>query len=252
MRIRYLSDLHLEFIRPHKIHNFIRKNIRPGGPDEICVLAGDVGNPCDANYDAMMKFADTNFKQTFVIPGNHEYYKHTIADTNQFMADYFEQFANVTFLNNSHAYYNNYCFIGTTLWSHISDPTYKSNDMYNIVDFDWQQYNELHRTCREYLEDTVKKNSNCIVLSHHMPMSRLTDDKYKTAQMAPYNQWFSCDLDEFIRQYQGNIKGWIYGHTHTPSDNVIYNIPFLCNPIGYLNENLKNHFNKHHDISDNS
>jgi predicted phosphohydrolase len=247
MRIRYLSDLHLEFIDPHKIHNFIHKNIRPG-LDEICVLAGDVGNPWEANYDAMMRFANANFKHTFVIPGNHEYYKHTISGANQYMANYFEQFANITFLNNSHAYYDNHCFIGTTLWSHISDPTHKINDVHRIADFNCQQYNELHRGCREYLEDTVKKNSNCIVLTHHLPMSRLTDAKYKTPQMEPYHQWFSCDLDEFIGQYQDNIKLWIYGHTHTPSNVVMYNIPFLCNPIGYPNENLRNHFNKYHDI----
>jgi hypothetical protein len=41
--IRYLSDLHLEFIEPNKIEQFIEKI--PSGVEEICILAGDIGNP---------------------------------------------------------------------------------------------------------------------------------------------------------------------------------------------------------------
>jgi len=40
--IRYLSDLHLEFIEPNKIEQFIKKI--PSGIDEICILAGDIWN----------------------------------------------------------------------------------------------------------------------------------------------------------------------------------------------------------------
>ena len=43
MRVRYFSDLHLEFIKPNKIEKFIKKI--PPGIDEICILAGDIGNP---------------------------------------------------------------------------------------------------------------------------------------------------------------------------------------------------------------
>ena len=43
MKLRYISDLHLEFIKSNKIEQFIRKI--PSGIEEICILAGDVGNP---------------------------------------------------------------------------------------------------------------------------------------------------------------------------------------------------------------
>jgi hypothetical protein len=55
--------------------------------------------------------------------------------------------------------------------------------------------------------------------------------------MFPYNQCFYADMDYFIEKNKNKIKCWIYGHTHTPSNTKIYNIPFLCNPIGYPNEN---------------
>ena len=41
--IRYLSDLHLEFIEPNKIEQFIKKI--PSGIDEICILVGNIGYP---------------------------------------------------------------------------------------------------------------------------------------------------------------------------------------------------------------
>ena len=85
MKVRYLSDLHLEFIKENKINKFIQ-NI-PSGLDEICILAGDIGNPYSKNYDFFMKFISKNFKKTFVIAGNHEYYNKTktIEETNDFL-----------------------------------------------------------------------------------------------------------------------------------------------------------------------
>jgi hypothetical protein len=44
-------------------------------------------------------------------------------------------------------------------------------------------------------------------------------------------------LDELIETNKDKIKCWIYGHTHTQSNVTIHGIPFLCNPIGYPNEN---------------
>jgi predicted phosphohydrolase len=245
MRIRYLSDLHLEFINPNKIEQFI-KHIPSGKIDEICVLAGDIGNPYQSNYDSFMKFISNNFKKTFVISGNHEYYNKTknMQETNDFMKDYFQNFNNIRLLNNDYEIYNNFCFIGTTLWSKITNPNYKINDMYNIPNFDYIQYNRLNMLNIDFLEDVLEKNENCVIITHHMPSSSLIDIKYKTQNMMPYNQWFYCNMDNFIDANSSKIKCWIYGHTHTSSSKMINNIPFLCNPIGYPNENKDIDFNK--------
>jgi len=237
MKIRYFSDLHLEFIKPNKIEKFIRKI--PPGMDEICILAGDIGNPYQKNYDIFMKFISKNFKKTFCISGNHEYYNKTktIQETNEFIKDYFQQFNNISFLNNTYEIYANYCFIGTTLWSKITNPAYEINDIYNIPNFDYIEYNKLNKLSVDFLEDTLQKNDNCIVITHHVPSNSLIDVKYKTQKMIPYNQWFYCNMDDLIETNRNNIKYWIYGHTHMPSNVIINEILFLCNPIGYPNEN---------------
>lgn len=236
-QLRYLSDLHLEFIKPNKIEQFIRQI--PAGKDEICILAGDIGNPYQSNYDVFMHFISKNFKKAFVIPGNHEYYHKTktVQQTNRFMEEYFTQFDNISFLNNGYEVYENVCFIGTTLWSKITNPTYEINDVHSIPQFDYIQYNRLNMLSVDFLEDALQNNENCVVITHHVPSNTLIDIKYKCQPMLPYNQWFYCNLDELIAANAGKIKCWIYGHTHTPSTSIIEGIPFLCNPIGYPNEN---------------
>ena len=59
MKLRYISDLHLEFINSNKIEQFIQKI--PSGIEEICILAGDVGNPYQSNYNTFMQFISKNF-----------------------------------------------------------------------------------------------------------------------------------------------------------------------------------------------
>jgi hypothetical protein len=62
MKIRYFSDFHLELIKPHKVEKRILRYI-PSGLDEICILAGDIGNPYHSNYDVFMKFISKHFKK---------------------------------------------------------------------------------------------------------------------------------------------------------------------------------------------
>ena len=189
-----------------------------------------------------MKYISHNFKKTFVIAGNHEYYNisksKSMEETNTFLHTYFKKFDNISFLDNNYEHYENHCFIGTTLWSKITNPIYKINDVYNIPNFDYIKYNRLNMLSIDFLKETLNNNNNnCIVITHHVPSNSLIDIKYKTYKMLPYNQWFYCDLDNLIKKNNDKIKCWIYGHTHSISNTKINEIPFLCNPIGYINEN---------------
>jgi predicted phosphohydrolase len=233
MKLRYFSDLHLEFIKPNHLEKWLRQI--PTGMDEVCILAGDIGNPYKPNYDVFMNFISKNFMKSFVIAGNHEYYYNPICETNDHMSRYFQQFENISFLKDSCEVYEDHCFIGTTLWSKITNPKYKINDMNSIPHFDYLQYNRLNRLSVDFLEDALENNENCVVITHHMPSSSLIDIKYLSQEMRPYNQWFYSDIDYLFNQ--DKIKAWFYGHTHTPSNQLIKGIPLLCNPIGYPGEN---------------
>jgi len=231
MKLRYFSDLHLERIK--NMEPFLQQI--PPGPDEVCILAGDIGNPCKPHYDVFMKFISQHFMKAFVIAGNHEYYHNPMEETNQCMDKYFKQFENVTFLKENYEIYEGYCFVGTTLWTNVTDPRYKINDVYQIPQFDYMECNRLHRKSIAFLKEALT-HDNCVVITHHMPSSSLIHPKYLSPSMRPYSQWFASDLDAF---FTPNIKAWFYGHTHTPSARLIQNIPFLCNPIGYPGENAE-------------
>lgn len=237
--IRYLSDIHLELINPKKLDKILNNFIIDNYKNEICILAGDIGNPYEYNYDIFMNFISKNFKKTFIIAGNHEYYnkKYMIKETKEHMSNYFTKFDNITFLDNNFELYMGYCFIGTTLWSNITNPKNKINDMYNIPNFTYTDYNNLNLEAINFLESALDENENCIVITHHMPSYSLIDKKYKTSKYIPYHQWFYCDLNKLIEKNNNKIKAWIYGHTHTKSDITYLDIKFLCNPIGYENEN---------------
>ena len=73
MKIQYASDLHLEF---RDNSRYLRDNpMVPVG--DILVLAGDIGYLDDDNYSKhpFWDWASDNFRQTLIIPGNHEFYK---------------------------------------------------------------------------------------------------------------------------------------------------------------------------------
>jgi len=237
-KFRFFSDIHLEFILPNMVPSLLKK-INPNKKDTV-MLCGDIGNPSQDNYWLFMKYMNDNFKRVFVIAGNHEYYhnKNTIEDTNFFLEDKFRSYSNICFLNNQYEHYENYCIVGTTLWSNITNPKHSIRDVDSIPFFDYKKCNELHKTNVDFLDKTLSKNDNCIVLTHHLPSSQLVHSKYKTKRMEPYHQWFNSDLDKLIELRKKSIGCWVFGHTHTPTHHFIYDTHFMCNPIGYNHTNL--------------
>lgn len=202
----------------------------------VCLLAGDIGNPHEPHYDLFMQFVHRFFPKTFVIPGNHEYYHKTktIEQTNTFLNEYFTTFDNITLLNNTWEIYQDHCFIGSVLWSHISNPAFTINDINYIPDLNVEKYNTLNQTCVAFLQQAIHQNKQCIVMTHHMPSDQLIDTKYKTAALMPYNQWFYCNVEHLFDNKK--VKAWIYGHTHTQNQTIFRELPFLCNPKGYPRE----------------
>lgn len=248
MKLKYISDIHLEFYTPEKAAEII-KQIRAEG-DEVLILAGDIGKPHNETYDKLMKHVAANFKKTFVIAGNHEYYGgKNMEDTLGYMKTYFKKYTNISFLDNACETYEGYTFIGTTLWSAVTNPQYKINDIKAIKDMSVELYNELNQVCIEFLKGALETfTKNVIIITHHMPSESLIDPKYLKDEVKHYNQWFYSDMDEFILEHKYSIACWIYGHTHAPSVSSVYGVPMLCNPMGYPGENSVINFQKVFEI----
>lgn len=234
MKIQCISDIHLEFLTntPKVIPR----------TDVLC-LVGDIGYPYSKIYKQFLTEMNSMFKKVFLIAGNHEYYtlgpnfgKDMLMIEEKISKVISENnLTNITFLNDSYEDYEGYRFVGTTLWSHISNPDYLVNDFEQILDMNVELYNELHSISREIIEEQILESPlPIIMLTHHMPSYDLIDDKYKGPSMNKYNQCFASDCSKY---FVYPIKVWLYGHTHKPKVAIINGIKFLCNPKGYPEEN---------------
>lgn len=232
MHVQILSDLHLEFLSPKRIKNLLA-SIKPVGT--VLVLAGDIGTP--AQYHQVLETVAPLFEKIFVVLGNHEYYKQKdMMSVHQTIQSICDQWHNVSFLSSSYEHYHNYRWIGTTLWSKIDTPLYHTNDTRLIKGMDIAIYNQLYQESVDFLTETLETSDPCIVITHYLPSEQLIHEKYKSD---PYNQWFASSLDDLIEKHTHHLPLWIYGHTHDPSDKILFKTRMVCNPFGYENENKK-------------
>lgn len=247
LRIRYISDIHLEFHLKENVAKILQKITPDLSPATVCVCAGDICDPFDERYDTFMRYMSTNFTKTFVIAGNHEYYSQMkkIDETEKHLKEYFAKFSNISYLQNESELYLGHWFIGTTLWSKITNPKFEINDVHYIPKFCYLKYNRLNMLAADFLQQELAEKENCVVITHHLPSEDLIDVKYKTNKMRPYNQWFASDLSSL---FNPNVKLWVYGHTHEPNIQQINGVQFICNPIGYPKERTNINYNLHYDI----
>jgi predicted phosphohydrolase len=118
MRLQIASDLHLEF--PEN-RDFIALNLLQIAGD-ILIVAGDIVPllHIDRYRDFFDLIAD-NYKHTYWVPGNHEYYHFDIANKSSVFQESIR--SNVTLINNSTIKLKNVHLHFTSLWSNISKKT---------------------------------------------------------------------------------------------------------------------------------
>jgi|SRR6185437_1160266 len=236
MKIQYCSDLHLEF--PDNKRFMETHPIIPNG--EILILAGDI-----VPFQLIEKHADffnyisENFKSTYWIPGNHEYYGYDLANKRGAFIEKIR--ANVFLVNNLLVQEGDINLIFSTLWTDISPQNewFISQNIsdfrvikYNSLPFTTLNYNEQHRECLRFITDAVKQvnKGKTLVVTHHAPTQMNYPEQYKGSRL---NEAFAVELYDFI--FANNVDYWIYGHHHynTPSFSIGHTT-MLTNQLGYI------------------
>jgi predicted phosphodiesterase len=228
MRVQILSDVHLEL---GKRQPSLERHA------DILVLAGDVGNPFAAPYVQFLSTASALFSKVFVVAGNHEYYGHTMKDTEAKIHSTCQSYRNVVFLQCRAHIHEGVRFVGCTLWSDVQDSLlYKLNDFACIlkagnVRVKPADIRQLHRTHTDFLEHTL--NDACslptVVVTHHAPMKEMTGS-YKNS---PLSSGFATDLPHLFRP---PVVAWVNGHTHQNLLIKVNEIPCVSNCLGYVDE----------------
>ena len=233
MKIQICSDLHLEF---SKNREWLKHN--PLVPkSEALIIAGDTYY-LERDYSKLdfINKISKDFKQVYLIPGNHEYYGGYNAVT-ALSSRQIEIKKNVHILNNTSVEIGNTNFIFSTLWSkiekNINGIKMGMND-FRLIKFEERQltikdYNMIHNKAFDFISNEIKKEGKKVVITHHLPSEHCNADEFKGSDL---NEAFCVEKTEFI--LNSNIDYWIYGHSHRNKDDFkIGNTNMITNQFGY-------------------
>jgi len=243
MRIRVLSDLHLEF-----------KDWSPPKTDaDVVVLAGDIHVGVKGIEWARRSFPSIPI---VYVPGNHEFYGEHIHDMTQELLMEGRRLG-VDVLDARSVVICGVRFLGATLWTDFAlggdDPSaidramaYAQYGMYdfqvircgNNSNFRPTDARVIHvaqvRWLRSQLADEFVGTT--VVVTHHLPHRRSIHPKYEASDLNP---GFASDLSNMMGP---PVSLWIHGHTHESLDYVVNSTRVVCNPRGYAPMELNEAF----------
>lgn len=230
--VQYMSDIHLEY----------RTGNVPFIPvvSNSLVLAGDIGNPFKYNYKEFLVKCSNEYENTFVLPGNHEYWGNDIRKTDDQIESLLNRLNNVHSLKNAVVEANNVTFIGCTLWSNIlKEPLVRRGDEQNISLngslVNWVILNELHFSDVSWLKSTLQARDArdtrpVIVVTHYLPTYKLLHPYYNTPRYQNDLDRYYTNLEHLIKP---PIKAWIGGHSHCVMEIELNGVGLRVNAIGY-------------------
>ena len=241
MRIRPLSDLHLEYSERHPPFEL------PPAPADVVVLAGDIDNGTRAIEWAERTFPDI---KVLYVPGNHEYYETELSEAAAALQARARRSRNVRLLDNEELIVDGVRFLGATLWTdfallgeELKEIAFKEARKY-VLDFrkirmgtDFltpQQTVTLHQQALGFLQERLQRpySGKTVVITHHAPHPGSVHPRWADNLCNPA---FVSDLNRLM----GKPALWIHGHTHDSFDYPVNGTRVLANPMGYRSSNWR-------------
>jgi len=244
MRIRVLSDLHLEF----------QHWTPPPVSADVVVLAGDIDSGANGILWGREYFPES---EIIYIPGNHEFYGSEMQDMLGKMRREAKR-AGVHLLDADAVEIDGVRFLGATLWTDFAlygtEPKdiarYMAIGQSMMADYRmirWkdagslapEETREIHQLQVSWLTTELANPfpGSTVVITHHLPHLNSVHEKYRGDLLNPC---FASDLSALLRP---PVKLWIHGHTHESMDYEIGGTRVVCNPRGYLPQEPNKFFN---------
>jgi DNA repair exonuclease SbcCD nuclease subunit len=267
MRIKLVSDLHLEFsdIMIPNDNNYdvlllagdimiatdLHDHPEPNNTADQAAIANSTGlgrRQLNAQrFRDFLKRCSFQFPYVIYIAGNHEFYNGKWNQSLITLSNECAKFPNVYFLEAGSKKIDDVTFIGGTLWTDMNkgDPLtlHSVRDMMNdfrVIKKDLEGYTNLkphdtvirHKHMLGYIKTVVaeRPDEKFVVVGHHSPSFQSAHEMYR--QDTLMNGAYHSDLSEFILD-RPQIKLWVHGHTHHPFDYMIGETRVVCNPRGY-------------------
>ncbi len=248
MKIKLISDLHIEFGVDYKTADFSDVD-----DADVLVLAGDVSSGAGHVADVLDFYSD-RFLHVVYVPGNHEYYGTTVKDFDKALEDYCCSKPNVHLLNPNKVQIDDVLFVGASLWTNFGNDWFAQHsakdmisDFRAIKNFSTDEAIDLYLYHFNYIADAVEGSSaskTCVV-THFLPAQACIAPEYQNPNDL-LNKYFANSLDNWIFEHGPDI--WMFGHTHTPVDVTIGNTQLVCNPRGYPRSREGKFFNPHFKV----
>ncbi len=233
MKLRILSDLHLEFA--------------PFEPDpleaDVVVLAGDIGSGTRGLQWAASAFPDTPI---VYVAGNHEFYRHDFDELRQTLRATARELG-IHLLDDSAVEIDGVRFLGATLWTDFlafgpgdewaakQAASRAMNDCHLIRDGEGRflpaRMASLHEASRAWLARELRSPfaGPIVVVTHHLPTMRSVAPRFLHNLLTPA---FASNRDELVVM----ADVWVHGHTHDAFDYELGGCRVVCNPRGYPGE----------------
>ena len=241
MRVRVLSDLHLE-----------QRSLIPDGAEpeaDVVVLAGDVAIGTRGVAWARRWARD---RPVVYVAGNHEFYGHALPD----LLDELRQAAagsSVRVLENDELVIAGVRFLGCTLWSDFDFDGAERRDASMALcqrvvnDYEHIRFGPtgrplsprdtrtFHLSSRRWLAARLAQphGGPTVVVTHHAPLirSRPADPALRALAGA-----FASDVSDLMAA--DRVALWIFGHTHRSADLRVNGTRVLSNPRGYAHQSV--------------
>jgi len=246
MRLRVLSDLHLEAGMPDL----------PEIEADVVVLAGDTAAGTRGVEWARERFPGT---PVVFVPGNHEYYGHfypgLVGELRQATAG-----STVHLLEMDSVVIGGVEFLGCTLWTDQNlweQPDFCAkllertlNDYHRIRSgaggkrLRAAETREAHFRARDWLEEAcrIRPSGPRVIVTHHAPSPRsIPLDEWRAANGLRHpshaglnlliRSGYASRLDDMVKRSGADL--WVHGHIHSAVNYRLGETRVLSNPRGY-------------------
>ncbi|MGQ0334759.1 metallophosphoesterase [Halomonas elongata] len=239
MRLRILSDLHLE--------DFDEPQALPQPDADIVILAGDIHAGVQGLDWAVEQFSGTPI---LYVPGNHEFYGTAMPALRRQLEDEAAR-RGIHLLDNRTLTLNGIRFHGTTLWTDFALYAGQTNydsaltetwalDLmpdFRLIEqpegkvFTPAESRRLHVEALAWLGRELSRpfSGPRVVISHHAPLSACIPSRYRGDALSPA---FASHLPHLM----GHMDLWVHGHVHEPVDLNVNGTRVIANPGGYPGE----------------
>jgi predicted phosphodiesterase len=256
MKLHILSDVHNEFLRNGKVlpsHPW--KGEIPETDADLIILAGDIDVGVQG-IEWIIEESERLNKEIVYVLGNHEFYRHEYYSLKEEIAAKAKD-TKVHFLDCGVLHSGDVRVFGLTLWTdYLADKALpqdlamfyagKSLADHQLIQIrsseNYKRFKPddallLHQSEKHWLEEQLNKpfSGKTVVVSHHAPHPVCIHPDYPNS---PIGTAFYSDLEDIIVNH--DIDLWIYGHTHSNLDTVVYDTRIVSNQAGYPGEKVKN------------